>query len=301
MRRGTVLPIDRVSAYGRPKSPQQVTVMSSIIQESEFHSDCAFTDGLSLIDLHHSVPAAFADRAFSATRASYIFISTAQLANALLEAGFEATHDRQVNARGERAGFAKHMIRFRHVRESVTLVDAVPEVILINSHDASSAYELRAGLYRPVCCNGLMVRMGDFGLIRVPHRGRDVMEDVVKGALAITQGFSGIGAAIERMARTGLAEAERVRFAETALAIRYRDGQPPPIPATQLLQAHSSLDEGADVWHTYNVVQRNIMQGGITGRTATGRHTRTRPIRAVKEDVRINTALWHQAMSLIRA
>lgn len=28
-------------------------------------------------------------------------------------------------------------------------------------------YELRAGLYRAVCENGLMVRMGDFGLIRV--------------------------------------------------------------------------------------------------------------------------------------
>lgn len=274
--------------------------MSSIIQESEFDSDSAFKSGLSLIDLHQSVPAAFADRAFSSTRASYVFISTAQLVEALLDAGFEATHARQVNARGERAGFAKHMIRFRHVRGSVTLVDAVPEVILINSHDATSAYELRAGLYRPVCCNGLMVRMGDFGLIRVPHRGRDVMEDVVKGALKITQGFSGIGEVIERMARTELAEIERMRFAEAALGIRYRDGQH-PIPAVELLQAHSSLDEGMDVWHTYNVVQQNIMQGDIAYRTATGRRTRTRPIRAVKEDVRINTALWHQAMLLIRA
>ena len=273
--------------------------MSSIIQESEFHSDSAFKSGLSLIDLQQSVPAAFADRAFSSTRASYVFISTAQLVDALLEAGFEATHARQVNARGERVGFAKHMIRFRHVRESVTLVDAVPEVILINSHDATSAYELRAGLYRPVCCNGLMVRMGDFGLIRVPHRGRDVMEDVVKGALEITQGFSGIGEIIERMARTQLAEVERMQFAEAALGIRYRDGQH-PIPAVELLQANSSLDEGMDVWHTYNVVQQNIMQGDIAYRTATGRRTRTRPIRAVKDDVRINTALWHQAMLLIR-
>lgn len=275
--------------------------MSSIILESEFHSDCAFNSGLSLDDLHRSVPAAFADRASSATRASYVFISTAQLLDALLDAGFEATHARQVNARGERAGFAKHMIRFRHVRESVTLVDAVPEVILINSHDTTSSYELRAGLYRPVCCNGLMVRMGDFGLIRVPHRGRDVMEDVVKGALEITQGFSGIGAVIERMARTELAEAERLQFAETALRIRYRDGQHPPIPAARLLHAHSPLDEGMDVWHTYNVLQQNTMQGGIAGRTAAGRQTRTRPIRAVKEDVRINAALWHQAMLLIRA
>jgi hypothetical protein len=142
--------------------------------------------------------------------------------------------------------------------------------------------------------------MGDFGLIRVPHRGRDVMGDVVKGALQITQGFAGIGTVIERMARTEFAEAERTRFAEAALAIRYRERQHAPFPAAALLQAHSPLDEGFDVWHTYNAVQYNIMQGGIAGRTVNGRRTRTRPIRAVKEDVRINTALWHQAMMLIR-
>lgn len=275
--------------------------MASIIHESQFLSDSIHYSGISLEDLHHSVPAAFADGPFSATGPSYVFISTAQLVDALLNAGFEPTHARQTRARGERVGFTKHMIRFRHVRESITLVDAVPEIVLINAHDATSCYELRAGLYRPVCENGLMVRMGDFGLIRVPHRGRDVIEDVVQGALEITQGFSGIGEVIERMARTELAEAARVRFAERALAIRHPDGQHPPIVAEQLLQAHSALDNGTDVWHTYNVVQRNIMQGDMAYRTANGRRTRTRPIRALKEDVRINTALWHQAMLLIRA
>lgn len=275
--------------------------MSTLMHESEFESDNIHYSGISLDELHRSAPAAFADRAFAAIRPSYLFISTSQLLEALLDAGFQATHARQVNARGERAGFAKHMIRFRHIRESVTLVDAVPELILINSHDATSAYELRAGLYRPICRNGLMVRMGDFGLIRVPHRARDAIEDVVKGALAITQGFSGIGAVIERMAHTALTEAERLRFAEAALRLRYHDGQQlPPIPPMDLLHAHSSLDAGLDVWHTYNVVQQNIMQGDIAYRTAKGRRARTRPIRAVREDVRINTALWHQAMLLIR-
>jgi len=41
--------------------------------------------------------------------------------------------------------------------------------VLINAHDGSSSYKLRAGLYRPVCTNGLMIQLGDFGLIHVPH------------------------------------------------------------------------------------------------------------------------------------
>ncbi len=72
------------------------------------------------------------------------------------------------------------------MRESITLIDAVPEIVLINSHDGTSAYTLRAGLYRPICTNGMMVQLGEFGLIHVPHRG-NVVADVVVGALAITR------------------------------------------------------------------------------------------------------------------
>ena len=41
------------------------------------------------------------------------------------------------------------------------------------------------------------------------------------------------------------------------------------------------------------------MRGGIPGTTATGRATHTRGIRAIREDVRINTTLWQLAMRMI--
>ena len=43
------------------------------------------------------------------------------------------------------------------------------------------------------------------------------------------------------------------------------------------------------------------MRGGPTGRSATGRNSRTRTIEAIREDVRINNGLWQLAMSLISA
>jgi hypothetical protein len=274
--------------------------MSSAIHSSELvaSTDCAFQRGLSLDQLHNVVPAAFAEHAFVKTSPQYVFISTAQLVAALMDAGFQPTRARQANARGERSGYAKHMIRFRHARESVTLVDAVPEVVLINAHDGTSAYQLRAGLFRPVCTNGLMTRMGDFGLIHVPHRG-DIVANVVDGALEITRGFAGMGEVIERMARTELDDTQRRRFAEGALRIRYRDGQHVPFDAARLLEARRPDDIGRDVWRTYNCVQENIMKGGISGRSGAGRSTRTRAIRAVREDVRINVALWQLAANLI--
>ena len=41
------------------------------------------------------------------------------------------------------------------------------------------------------------------------------------------------------------------------------------------------------------------MRSGLTGRSATGRNTRTRTIEAIRQDVRINNGLWQLAMSMI--
>ena len=184
---------------------------------------------------------------------------------------------------------------------AVTLVDAVPEIVLINAHDGSSAYTLRAGLYRPVCTNGLITELGDFGLIHVPHR-LNMIADVVNGALRIMRGFADIGSLVKQMHQHQLDDRQRWDLAAHALKVRYqRPGQSPPITADALLLPRRSQDYGNSVWQTFNVIQENLMRGGILGHTANGRHTQTRGIRAIRENVRLNLDLWHQAMSMLRS
>ena len=49
--------------------------------------------------------------------------------------------------------------------------DSVPEVVFLNSHDGTSAYQLRMGIFRVVCTNGLIVSRGCVpGVLRVPSR-----------------------------------------------------------------------------------------------------------------------------------
>jgi hypothetical protein len=239
-------------------------------------------------------------RQFERTGPKYVFISTQELVEALMQAGFYPTDARQCHSRGERAGYAKHMIRFRHESDSVTIVDCMPEIILINSHDASSTYQLRGGLYRFVCCNGLIISLSEFGVIRVPHRG-NVIARVVEGARQITEQFVGIGKTIESMARTALSVDEQARFAQRALEIRYRGRESFPFDAEKLLEARRDEDKANTLWTVYNRVQENVIQGGIVGRTATGRVTRSRRIGAIPEDLRINLDLWQLAISMIRS
>jgi hypothetical protein len=47
------------------------------------------------------------------------------------------------------------------------------EVVLVNSHDKSSAYQLRCGLFRLVCANGMVVSDGTFQRISIKHSGFD--------------------------------------------------------------------------------------------------------------------------------
>ena len=258
---------------------------------------------LSVDALTASVPAAFAEAADPLrTSKHYTFISTAQVVSALLEAGFEPTRAQQTRARNaDASGHAKHMIRFSHTKESLTLVDAIPELVLINSHDGTSAYTLRAGLYRPICTNGLLAQIGDFGVIQVPHRG-NVVANVVEGALAITRGFADMGAVVEQMHGKQLDERQRWDFAAAALSVRYhRLDHHQPISADQALLPRRTADYGNSLWITYNIVQENLCRGGVTGKTAKGRVTRTRGISAIREDVRINAQLWQLAMTLLRS
>jgi hypothetical protein len=245
-------------------------------------------------------PAVFASRQYENTGTNYVFISTQELIDALREAGFHAVAVSQRRARGERLGYARHMIRFQPTDDDLRVVDCMPEIILINSHDASSAWELRGGLYRFVCCNGLITPLSEFSVIRVPHRG-NVIASVVEGARKLTEQLGGIGQVIERMVATELDERARGAFAQRALELRFRNQERYPFDADQLLQARQEADRPNNVWCVYNRVQQNVICGGIVGRTARGRRTTTRPIREIREDVRLNVALWQEAMQLIRA
>lgn len=254
---------------------------------------------LSTEALRKQVPAVFATHQFEKTSPDYVFISTEQLVEALRDVGFHPTDARQRRSRGERLGFARHMIRFRS-HDAVCVVGCTPEVILINSHDATSAWQLRGGFYRFACCNGVIVSLADLTVLRVPHRG-NVIASVVQSAQHIMDQLHGIGGIIEQMVRTELDAQTRQAFAQRALEIRYRDQGRFPFDADRLLQARRDEDRSDNLWCVYNRVQENVVCGGIAGRSATGRRVTSRRITAVQEDVRLNVELWQEAMSLIRA
>ena len=272
----------------------------TILHSSDYAN--AFSPSLSLTTLRQRAPAIFADAASPRTKQTYRFISTADVLAALLDAGFEASEAQQTRSRaGTDPAFARHMIRLRVVRENLTLVDAIPNIVLMASHDGTTAYTMIAGLYRPECTNGLLCRMGDFGIIRVPHR-KSIVTDVVAGALQLTAQFDQIGATVQAMSERVLTHNEQMDFARTTFAIRWaKVDTRPSFDPQKLLQVRRSADDHPTLWHVYNRCQEASMSGGVDYQTRNRRQVTTRKIKNIREDVRINNALWAAAAHILAA
>jgi hypothetical protein len=184
--------------------------------------------------------------------------------------------------------------------EKVALRDSCPEILFLNSHDGSSSYQLRMALYRAVCTNGLIVSRGAFPTVCVAHRG-NVVDEVVAGALQISERFDRLAAQVERMEKRQLFRDEQLRFAERALALKYADLAQSGMAAAQLLTIRRPQDLADDLYTVLNRVQENLLGGGLIRRSSSGRLTRTRRVTSIRRDVALNSQLWDLATEVLAA
>jgi hypothetical protein len=247
--------------------------------------------------LRVKAPAVFAASAHEATSRTYAFLSTKKLLDALLQAGFLPVAAEQSGTRVKSALHARHVIRLRRRLETIELADGFPELVLLNSHDGTSAYQLRLGIYRVHCRNGLIVSEGMFPIFRVAHRG-DIVDELIRAALEMAERFAPLAAEVQRMQRRYLTEEQRHHFAVQAIALRYPKGAPSGLQPSQLLVARRPEDAGVDAWRTFNVVQEAILRGGLRYVTDEQRRRSTRGISSIRQNVRLNAGLWEAATQL---
>lgn len=220
----------------------------------------------------------------------YTYIPTIEILQGLRAEGFRAFMACQSRARtASKREYAKHMLRLRHASQIDG--DEANEIILLNSHDGSSAYQMLAGVFRFVCANGMVC--GDvLSDIRFRHSG-NVRDDVIEGACRVLEDFELLDAQKDGMKDLPLSNNEQLAFARAALWLRYDPSNgPAPVTEQQVLQARRPEDAGNDLWRTLNRVQENMVGGGIRGRTATGRNRTTRRVGAIDQNIRLNRGLW---------
>jgi Domain of unknown function (DUF932) len=283
---------------------------------SRFHrSSSNFTNaGLSIDNLRSLVPSAFATQAHSSRSSRFAYIPTSDVLEGLYAQGFIATKAIQGRSRIEgKTEFTKHMVRLRQVDVSGIQVGSnIPEVVLINAHDGTSAYKLFSGIFRVACMNGLVVMERNLGELSIPHKG-NVVHQVIDGSFEIIDSSRKALGTIENWQSLRLSDGEQNAFAEAAHSLRFADADgkiDTPITAKQLLSPRRNEDRdmngsswsrpAPDLYRTLNVVQENAIKGGLSARRpgdaqSAPRMVTTRQVNGIDQDVRLNRALWQLA------
>ena len=252
---------------------------------------------MTLDDIRQRVPSAFATEPFSDRSARYTYVPTIDVIEGMQRAGYGVFGAVQCKSRDvAKREHTKHMIRFRTEQETI-LGESFPEVVMVNSHDGSSAYKLLAGIFRMVCSNGMIA--GDIhDSISIRHQG-DIIAEVVEGSNRIAARAPMLAETVRQWSGLLLTAGEQQAFAESAHTVRFADSEGKvntPIQAAQLLMPRRNFDTASDLWHVHNRVQENVIKGGLSARHRDEqghiRRVSTRRVNGIDQDVRLNSALW---------
>ena len=258
-------------------------------------------DCISLERASQMIPALVSEPHHSRS-ARYEHIPTISILRALEKEGFSIHGLTTAKVRnGDRNGFQKHLVRLRRPEHAAR--DEAPEVVLINSHDGSSSYQLLCGMIRFACANGLIV--GDtWSNVRVKHTGKDLIGQVIEGTYSVVENFDRLAGRVDEMKAITLAPAEQEAFAEAAMSLRYSDENPSPISAPRLLMARRKEDVRADLWTVFNRIQENIIKGGQRGIIhepgKVPRNASVRAVNGIDGNVKLNQALFTLAESMAK-
>lgn len=268
---------------------------------SNYLPEARETVAISDEELRRVVPSIFASQPIEGVSDRYSFLPTSSILQGMRENGWVPVRAEEQSVRTEaRRGFQKHLIRFARTEHLQTWEknQVRPEVVLLNSHDKSSAYQLHCGLFRLVCLNGMVVADATFERISIKHSGFNP-DSVIEASFKVLGAVPDIMNKVQLFQDRILTDAERLALATGAATYRWEDLAKAPINPSMLLNPRRYGDEAKDLWTTFNTVQENIIRGGqrdYSRRRPDGRRMpKSRAINGIDEDMKLNKALWQMA------
>jgi hypothetical protein len=238
--------------------------------------------------LEKIVPAAFAAEPAGHVSDRYSFIDSREIISKLSDRGFDPVKAYQ-SKRVSDPNHTTHMITFEDPKFTFNVGDVAPQVVLFNNHAASRRATLRAGLWRKACSNGLVVSVGQFDAeFSYIHKDGNAFNFDEEFNRVIEQ-LNHITDDLHKWMDIQLNFVQQQDFASKAVLIKNQNDPywSKHFDAHEFLARRRDSDRGNDLWTIFNVVQENIMKGGVQGPNRI-----TKPITQVAEVQRINEALW---------
>lgn len=239
----------------------------------------------------------FAEKGASHTSEKYSHIPTYKIIEDMEVLGWKVSDVKEVRSR-KNAGFQKHLVVFRNPEIMISGDDGddvFPQILLTNSSDGKNAFTFRAGLFRLVCENGLVVSTQDFDSLRIRHVGYDFNE-LQKTINAMVEKLPLTVESMNKFKQTQLSDKQILDFAKQALETRFGEDELKrvTIDFNDFVKATRKEDEGNDLWSVFNRVQEKVISGDFEY----GYANKTRKARKIKnfnQDLILNTKLYELA------
>jgi hypothetical protein len=244
---------------------------------------------LTLEEAIENVPAINAERPAPRCSNRYNFVSTRNVVEKALEAGWKITNTKGSSTKSNKSLYGVHEVRMIHesqLSRDITAVEGFPTVNLINSHDCSKKFTLAIGYYRLICSNGLIATAGSSNTVNSRHFfNSEKMDMLTQSVDKVFEQYAEITNQIDNFKSRSLTKEECDILASYAKRIRYRFRASPPtkLDHTLLLKPRRSQDDVQNLWSVFNVIQENTMLGG---------EGLGKGIRRFQDDLRFNTEMW---------
>lgn len=239
----------------------------------------------------------FASKGADRTSEKYSHIPTFKIIEDMAQLGWGVTDVKQIKAR-KNAGFQKHLVVFRNNDIVIDGADGdvvFPQILLTNSSDGKNAFTFRAGLFRLICENGLVISTQDFENIKIRHFGYDFNE-LQKTITAMVEKLPLTVESMNKFKQTQLTDNQIEEFAKRALGARFGEEEIKRITINfnEFTRATRKEDEGNDLWSVFNRVQEKVIEGDFTYGFAT-KIRKARKIKNFNQDIALNSKLYEIA------
>lgn len=236
-----------------------------------------------IIDL---APAVATTNPIGKASGKYSFVSTIDAIELIQSAGWLPYRASQsAVAKKSNDGFQRHLIKFTRPDMLLPASEERIDLILFNSHDTGSSFKIAMGIFRFVCANGMVV--GDSAL-EFAHRHINFDQSAfLRSVTAIADNGSRIADQVGDFKAIELTPQENGIYAQAAAQLI--SDTPEKVHAPDLLHARRYDDRVKNnLWTTFNKVQENVIKGGVRRQGM----KRTRGIKAIDKDLKLNKALW---------
>ena len=249
----------------------------------DFNTPATTSDLVTRLDLLPEAPSPeLSDR--------YMFIDTRRVVNDMRDLGFEVAAFRRPKFRTREGAFGLHEVDFRRPQDLAKHDGEAPRVVFLNSYDGSRRAQIVSGLIRFICSNGLI--LGDIQENqKFLHLG-DYEEQLLEQIKASGENAQRAFAGIDRFKQTIITDRQATQLAEAAKVLRFGDEPGLDVDAATLIQPRRREDTRKDLWTRWNVLQENLLKGGIPGRDTLGNIRTTRPLAQIQKSNDLNRSLW---------